>query len=405
MVHIFRDITDHKQAMAEKEKLAVQLQRSEKMEAIGTLAGGVAHDLNNILSGITSYPELILMDLPKDSSLRKPIRTIKQSGLKAAAIVNDLLTLARRGVVITEIINLNDVVKDYLKSAEFEKLKSYYPDIQIETHYQANLLNVVGSHVHLSKTMMNLVSNAAEAIASKGTISISINNKYVDRPRKGYNNFEEGDYVQLKVTDNGIGIPPEHVDKIFEPFYSKKKMGRSGTGLGMAVVWGTVMDHNGFIDVQSTVEKGTTFTLYFPATRKETVPEKTAVDIEKYMSNGESILVVDDVAEQREIASNMLARLGYSVDTASSGEEALDHLKNKAVDLLVLDMIMEPGLDGLETYKRILELHPGQKAIIASGFSETDNVKAALDLGAGQYIKKPYTLENIGAAVWNELSD
>jgi DNA-binding NtrC family response regulator len=171
----------------------------------------------------------------------------------------------------------------------------------------------------------------------------------------------------------------------------------------MAVVWGTVKDHNGYIDVQSTEGKGTTFTLYFPATREKIAKEKARLSIEDYMGKEESILVVDDVKEQRELALTLLTTLDYAVDTVSSGEEAVKYLKEHTVDLIVLDMIMDPGIDGLETYKKIIEVHPGQKAIIASGFSETDRVKEAQRLGAGQYIKKPYTLEKLGLAIKEEL--
>ena len=171
----------------------------------------------------------------------------------------------------------------------------------------------------------------------------------------------------------------------------------------MAVVWGTVKDHRGYIDLQSTEGKGTTFTLYFTVTRKEAVKDKSLVSMDDYMGKGESILVVDDVEEQREIATKILKKLGYSVSTVSSGEEAVDYLKNNSADLVVLDMIMDPGIDGCETYKRILELHPKQKALIVSGFSETERVKEAQRLGAGAYVKKPFLLEKIGLAVRGEL--
>lgn len=172
LVHVLRDITQQKKEAREKEGLALRLQRSEKMEAMGTLAGGVAHDLNNILGGIVGYPEILLMDLPEDSKLRKPILAIQRSGEKAAAIVQDLLTLARRGVVVNEVANLNEIITEYLKSPEFNGLKTYYPNIQIQTNLKADLLNVLGSPVHLSKTVMNLVSNAAEAITERGTVKI-----------------------------------------------------------------------------------------------------------------------------------------------------------------------------------------------------------------------------------------
>ena len=388
------------QKLVESEK---RLARAKKMEALGTLAGGVAHDLNNVLSGIVSYPELLLLELPEDSPLRKPILTMQKSGKKAATIVQDLLTLARRGVVATEVTNLNQIVDSYLKSPECENLEQFHPGVKIETDLEINLLNVMGSPVHLSKTVMNLVSNAAEAMPDGGNIFISTRNEYVDKPIRGYDDVKEGEYVILSVSDTGIGISSEDTEKIFEPFYTKKVMGRSGTGLGMAVVWGTVKDHRGYIDVQSTKGKGTTFTLYFPVTRKEITGRKQALPTDEYMGKGKTVLVVDDVEEQREIASAVLKKLGYSVTTVSSGEEAVEYMKGNSADLLILDMIMDPGIDGLETYRRILELCPGQKAIIASGFSETDRVKEAQRLGAGKYIKKPYTLEKIGIAVKEEL--
>ena len=404
LVHIFRDITLQKKELGEKGKLELQLQRSEKMEAIGTLAGGVAHDLNNVLGGVVSYPELILMQIPEeDVKLKKQILIIQKSGQKAAAIVQDLLTLARRGVVTNDVVNLNDVINDYLQSPEFDSLKTYNPNVKIETDLKRDLLNILGSSVHLSKTIMNLITNAAEAINDNGIITISSNHQYIDKPIRGYDEIEEGNYAVIKVADDGIGIPAEHINKIFEPFYTKKKMGRSGTGLGMAVVWGTVKDHKGYIDIQSNVGEGTTFSLYFPVTRKEIMEKMGTGAIEDYIGNGESILVVDDVEEQRQIASGMLKELGYSVLSVSSGEEAIEYLKSNKVDLLVLDMIMDPGMDGLDSYKKILEIHPGQKAIIASGFSETDRVKEVQGLGAGAYIRKPFLLEKIGLAVKKEL--
>ena len=397
------DITELKRAELDKRNLQAQLQRAQKMEAIGTLAGGVAHDLNNILSGIVSYPELLLMDIPQESPLRKPILTIQKAGERAAAIVQDLLTLARRGVVTTKVVNLNSIISEYLKSPEFENLKIYHPNVHIKTNFETDLLNILGSPIHLSKTIMNLVTNSAEAISDMGEIILSTTNRYIDRSLNGYDKIKEGDYVTLSVRDTGIGIPSEDLERIFEPFYTKKVMGKSGTGLGMAVVWGTVKDHKGYIDVKSSGGKGTEFTLYFPVIRQELTSDKPLLSIEDIMSKGESILVVDDVEDQRKIASEMLTKLGYSVVSASSGEEAVDYMKNHSVDLLVLDMIMEPGIDGLDTYKTILKIHPNQKAIIASGYSETDRVKEAQRLGATSYVRKPYLLDKIGKIVRDEL--
>lgn len=398
-----QDISARKKAEEERNKLEARLQRAQKMEALGTLAGGVAHDLNNILSGLVSYPELLLIQVPEDSPLRKSLETIQRSGEKASAIVQDLLTLARRGIVHTQIININDILQDHFRSPEHEKLRLFHPHLEFRISMDDSLLNIMGSPVHLSKTIMNLISNAAEATVEKGTIRITTKNCYIDKPILGFDTVKEGEYAALTISDTGIGISQDNVERIFEPFYSKKVMGRSGTGLGMAVVWGTVKDHNGYIDVHTIEGEGTTFTLYFPVTREDIVRNKPKLSIEDYKGKNESVLVVDDVEEQREIAFVMLTRLGYQVSVASSGEEAVEYLKDNDTDIVVLDMIMDPGMDGLDTYRRILEIRPGQKAVITSGFSETQRVREAQHLGARRYIKKPYLLETIGIAIRNEL--
>ena len=393
---IGRDITERKNFEA-------QLRQSQKMEAIGLLAGGVAHDLNNVLSGIVSYPDLILMDIPEDSPLRNKILTIQRSGLKAAEIVQDLLTLARRGVTTTEVIGLNDTILDYMESLEYEKLLAYHPDVSIQTNLSQNPPCIKGSSIQLRKIVMNLVSNAFEASPLGGAITISTRVECVELPIKGYQEICKGNFVVLEVKDSGIGIAKEDLNKIFEPFYTKKALGRSGTGLGMAVVWGIIHDHNGYIDVESKEGLGTTFTLYFPSTGDGIEIQKDIIPIKEYMGKNETILVVDDIEEQRKIAAHILEKLNYTVITAPSGEAAVEHMQTNSADLLILDMIMEPGIDGLETYRRIKALHPNQKAIIASGFAETDRVKEAQRLGAGEYIKKPYTMGKIGLAVGKAL--
>lgn len=402
-IRLLDEIKERKRIDKDKRELEERLARSQKMEALGLLAGGVAHDLNNVLSGIVSYPDLLLLNLPEHSSMRRPILAIQESGKKAAAIVQDLLDLARRGVTHREVLNLNDIIKEYLRSPELEALKEYHPKIVLEIRLDSKLLNIRGSTVHLKKTIMNLVSNAAEAQPAGGKITISTENRYVDRPIKGYDKVEEGDFVVLEVKDKGIGIAVEDLQRIFEPFYTKKVMGRNGTGLGMSVVWGTMQDHKGYIDIDSKENMGTVFRLYFPICREALSPKPEAVRLELFTGHSEKILVIDDIREQQEIASQLLSRLGYCVATVSSGEEAIDYLKNNPVDLIVLDMIMDPKMDGLDTYSQVLLINPHQKTIIASGFAETDRVKKALSLGVGQFLKKPYTLENLGLAVREEL--
>ena len=397
------EITVRKHAEEKIRENEEQLRKAQKMEAIGTLAGGVAHDLNNVLSGLISYPELILMDLPADSPLKSSLLAIKKSGERAANIVQDMLTLARRGVAVSEVVDLNDIIWDYLQSPEYERLRQTHPDLTLESSLEPDLLSIAGSPVHLSKTVMNLVSNAAEALIDGGTVTISSENRYIDKPISGYDDIEEGDYVTLTVSDTGIGIAAKDIESIFEPFYTKKAMGRSGTGLGMAVVWGTVKDHKGYIDVQSTEGQGTRFFIYLPACRQPSPRKESRPSIEDYRGRAEFLLIVDDIKEQRDIASGILTKLGYRVESVSSGEEAVDYLKTRTADLLILDMIMDPGIDGLETYRRILEIHPAQKAIIASGYSESERVKEAQRLGAGAYVKKPYLMEKVAVAVREEL--
>ena len=206
----------------------------------------------------------------------------------------------------------------------------------------------------------------------------------------------------VTVSDSGIGIATEDLPRIFEPFYTKKVMGRSGTGLGMAVIWSTVKDHQGYIDVHSTEGVGTRIDIYLPVTRKAPVVEESPIGLDK-LKGSEHILVVDDMPEQREIAIELLTELGYRVESVANGEEAIEYLKRNDVDLILLDMIMEPGMDGLDTYRNILDHKPRQKAIIVSGFSENDRVKETMHLGAGAYLKKPYVLEALAKLIRDEL--
>ncbi len=389
--------------ISERKRLEEQLKLSEKMKAVGSLAAGVAHDLNNILSGVVSYPDLLLVDLPPESNMREPLETIKKSGNKAAAIVQDMLTLTRRGVAVRKVVSPNTIINDYLNSPEFAEVQSLHPSVVLETSLVSELRPVNVSPVHLSKTIMNLLVNAYEAVGQSGFIKVSTANRTVNSPLLGYEEVKEGEYTVLTVEDSGSGIPEADLNKIFEPFYSRKEMGRSGTGLGMTVVWTTVKDYGGFLDVSSEEGRGTRFDLYFPSTAEEITEKKKAVDPKAYRGAG-TVLVVDDVLEQRNIASALLGRLGYQVVTAESGESALDFLQSNEVDIVVLDMIMDPGINGLETYREIIKLYPGQKAVIASGFADSELVEQAQQLGAGEYVKKPYSVEELGLALRRELA-
>ena len=388
-----------------QKQLEEQLRHAQRMEAIGTLAGGVAHDLSNILSAIVSYPDLLLMDVPSDSAFYDPLLKIKGAGKRAVAIVQDLLTLSRRGVSTTEVVDLNLIVGEYLQSPEYDDLLARYPDIQVEIDLSPESTAIKGSAIHLTKTLMNVVLNAAEAMPEGGRIQISTRNQTIeagDKRLKGEG--QAGEYAVLLVIDNGYGIAPEDLKRVFEPFFTKKVMGRSGTGLGMAIVWAAVQDHHGFINIQSQVGQGTQVELFFPATREKQVSTGLRQARIEHLGKGERILVVDDNDEHREIAIRMLTRLGYEVNAVASGAAAVEKFeKSFAPDLVVLDMRMESDMDGLSTYRRILQRAPQQKVIIASGLAESSGEKKALELGVGAWVKKPYSLREIGAAVRNAL--
>ena len=399
---VWRDINEKIAADADLQNAQERLARAQKMEAIGMMAGGVAHDLNNILSGIVSYPELLLLQLPESSTLRKPIEAIQESGQRAATIVADLLTIARGVANEKKSYDLNTLIDEYLRSPEHEKVQSLHPGRLCIENYQAKNAIISCSPVHIKKTVMNLVTNAIEAVKTNGTISISTSNTIVDTTENEERNIPPGEYVVLAVQDDGPGINDDDVNHIFEPFYSKKIMGISGTGLGLTVVWNTMEDHGGTIDVESN-EKGTCFTLYFP-TGPEIIPQQDSKKAEKLSTvKGEHILIVDDEPQLRDIASQILESLGYVISSVSSGESAVAFIEKNPVDLLVIDMIMAPGINGCQTYEKILRLYPQQKAIVVSGFSESGDVKAALNLGAWGFIKKPYSIEQLGHAVKKAL--
>jgi len=397
-----KEIAEREHSEIERLQLQDQLKRAEKMETIGKLASGVAHDLNNILSGIVSYPEMLLLEIESDHPLRHPIEIIQKSGMTAAAVVQDLLSLSRQTVTAKKVMSLNALIKDFLQSPEYVNALSVNPRVKVSVQLDEDILNVTGSSVNLLKTLMNLVNNAMEACMVAGTVVIATGCKYLDKPINGYERIPEGEYVVLSISDTGTGIAEEDLQKIFEPFFSKKKLGRSGTGLGMTLICSTVRDHDGFIDVKSSEGSGTVFDLYLPGTREPLSEAKAYPSISDCMGN-ERVLVIDDIAEQRRIAAMMLQKLGYRVHAVESGEQAVEYLKENAADILVLDMIMDPGIDGCETYRRILMHHPGQRAIIASGYAESERIYQAQGQGAGPYIKKPYTLEKIGRAVRSEL--
>ena len=397
-----RDISTRVQAEQEKIKLLEKLALANKIETLGLMAGSIAHDLNNILSGIVTFPEIILMQMDQSDKHRESIEFVRDAGKRAAAVVSDLLTVARGTTATKKICNLNTLIKDHLASLEQQAITSQFKEVRIETQFADDLLNINCSELHISKAVMNLLNNALEAIEKNGTIVISTSNRLLETPLKGYEAINAGEYVVFTISDTGAGIPEYALSKIFEPFYSKKEMGRSGTGLGLTIVWSTVHDHNGYVNVRSN-EKGTTFELFLPATRSQADEKPAGISMNAYKGHGETILIVDDQKSQRIIASNLLNELNYQTCAVASGKEAIAYLQQNKTDLILLDMIMEPGMNGRETYEQILKTNPAQKAIIASGFSDDEEVKKIRELGIFQFITKPYTIAQIGIAIKQTL--
>jgi len=398
MQGVWMDITRRKREETARTELLERLHRAEKIESLGIVAGAVAHDLNNALGILVGYAELLLHDLPAESPLREHARNILEGGERAAAIVQDLVSLARKGGPAGQMVNLNAIVGQYVKSPEFAALTGTCNRIRVQTGLDIDLLNVNGSPAALSRVLANLVVHGVEAMPEGGLLSIRTENRYLDRPEQGFEEIPEGEYAVLTVADTGIGITPGEMRQCFESL-------PAGDIRRTAIfsVRKAVREESGYIDVKSEPGKGTTVALYFPARRDEAASERNLLAASAYRGRGESVLVVDDVKGQRELAAGMLMRLNYLVTTAASGEEALRYMQRNRVDIVLLDMIMPPGRDGLNTYKEITKIHPRQRAVLASGFSEPDRIRQAQALGAGACVRKPYVMEMLARAVRCEL--
>jgi PAS domain S-box-containing protein len=387
-----------RETLDELKNTQLQLVQSEKMAVVGMTAGGVAHDLNNILAGVVSYPELLLATLPPDSTFRGPLEAIHASGRRAAAVVADLLTLAKGIARVKQHTVLHSLIDEYIRSVEFQAVIRDNPGVKVKVNDESRNVMISCSPVHIQKVIMNLVMNAIEAVAPHGGL-VTVSTAHLQPPADDGMNGGGG-YAVLEVADNGPGIPEENRDHIFEPFYTRKVMGKKGTGLGLTVVWNVVKEHGGKIDLESGAT-GTVFRVFLPA---EVGPvREEAAEGEIDLQGEGRILVVDDEPLQRDIASEMLASFGYEVVTVPSGEAAIEYLRSGIADLIVLDMLMPPGLNGLETYREILRIRPGQKALIVSGFSESSDVKEAMRLGVGGFVKKPYAMNQIARAIKMEL--
>ena len=387
---------------------------AKRLEALSVLAGGVAHDLNNALGPLVALPDIILSeleDLQLDKyvveGIRGDIESIKVASLRAAQTIKDLLTLGRQGRVAKEPLDLNRVVQHCLAVGELRFLQGKHHDTKIVVEVGPEPLIIRGSEAQLTRAIINLVHNAIESIKGCGQVIVKSFRSRVLEPTSGYESVEPGDYAVVTVTDDGSGISSAELGRLFEPFFSKKRTSeQSGTGLGLAIVHGVAKEHEGYVDVTSTVGKGTTFVLYFPIEQDTSRFSSKPVLAQPATAK---ILVVDDELIQLRTASRILTRRGYEVDTIESGRQAFDlmvgyaRIGDSPYQLVILDMLLNEEWDGLQVYEQIRQLFPKQKGVVVSGHAPTERVERAVRSGL-TWLAKPYTADALARIVGEVLT-
>jgi len=403
-VAAFRDVSARKHDEMCRLKMQEELTSAQRMKSIGLMAGSVAHDLNNILTAIVTFPELLLMKMGSTEKYREDIEMIRKAGKQAAAVVADLLTVTRGATSRKEGCSLNDIIESYKGSLDYLQLERDYPNAEITFRLNPQLASIEASPVHLTKTLINLLTNGIEAAGPTGTIAITTENRCLQKMKEGYEIIPPGAYTVLSVRNSGPGIADEDLPRLFEPFFSRKKLGRSGTGLGLTVIWNTIRDHHGYIDIHSSAG-GSCFELYFPTSPKTVPLLSQGAFTPPPVGNGERILVVDDEKSQLEVTAALLKRLGYIPLTATNGQSAVDYLRKEPVDLLLLDLWMEPGINGYETYREARKLRTDQKAILTSGYFRPEDKATSQTLGIRRHLTEPYSIQALAHALYEEFQD
>lgn len=403
-----RMLSKIKRMEEEKARLVELSQRDKRMKTVGMMAGGVAHDLNNVLSGVTTYPEMLLLNMDKDDPMYEPLSIILRSGQKAAEIVKDLSTLSKGSVSRDHIVDVNYLIREFIGSQTLIDHLPRHKYIKVVPIYSDKPVYIKGSETHIYKIIMNLTINAINSIEEDvGLVRIVTDIVTLSTPLDKYVDVRKGEYVKISVEDTGRGISKEDLDHIFEPFYTKNMLGieGSGTGLGLTIVWAAVHEHGGYISVESD-NTGSTFNIYLPLDKDAYVKKAPVTEIKKHLGDKEKILVVDDNKIQLRILSTLLKTLNYDVTTANNGEEAVGILKSgKEFDLIILDVLMPPGMNGCDTFREIKKINPNQKAIITSGYIDSSKVKSAMKLGIRYFIHKPYTINEISEKISKTLTE
>jgi two-component system cell cycle sensor histidine kinase/response regulator CckA len=372
-----------------RERLEEQLQQSQKMEAIGTLAGGVAHDINNIL-GIIMSSASVMMNRQNGGKRNLDLDNILSACRRGRDLTRNLLGFARKGTYIKEVIDLNELVvsSEKLFAPVIDK------DITITKDLDARLHKVYGDRSQIGQALMNVCLNAAEAIDGLGTISISTWNHSTKRSRLIRHRLPTGEYAAIQISDTGRGVDEETVNHVFDPFYTTKQPGQ-GTGLGLSMAYGTVKTHGGGIEMEGSPGQGATVTILLPAFDTEGYRDPTPSQIISPSGKGR-VLLVDD--EPLILTSNkrLLEALGYKVLTAKSGARAIELYESSPypIHLVILDFVM-PEMDGAETFERLKAIDPNVNVIISSGYSKDEKIEDVLLNGAKAFIQKPFDLDQI----------
>jgi PAS domain S-box-containing protein len=400
LLGVGRDITEQKLADAEKEKLQTQLAQAQKMESVGRLAGGVAHDFNNMLSVIIGNAELALMNIPPESRLYPRLKAVDAAARRSADLTRQLLAFARKQTIIPRILNLNDTL-----SGMREMLRRLIgEDIELTWISGGELWFVRMDPGQVDQVLVNLCVNARDALTGVGTISIETGNRTFDEVYcAGHAGFVPGEYVLLAVSDNGSGMDEETQSHMFEPFFTTKGLGK-GTGLGLATVYGIVKQNNGFINVYSEPGHGTTFKLYFPRYKADRAEKAPSIEGEEALRGVETVLVVEDEQAILDICKNILEELGYKPLTARTPGDAIGLFEEhkEEIHLLLTDVVL-PEMNGLELSKRLTAIKPGLKCMFMSGYtSDIIAHRGVLDKNV-QFIQKPISVKDLAVGVRKAL--
>jgi len=388
---VIRDVTRRKH-------LEEQLRQSQKMEAIGRLAGGVAHDFNNLLTVITGYSDMMLMEFDEMDPMHSVVSQIKEAAFRAASLTRQLLTFSRKEVVQRQVININELINDMEKMLG----RLIREDIELFTNYGSDIGMISADPGHIEQIIMNLVVNARDAIPNGGQITIESNNCIIDQPiiRDGLE-IKAGSYVKLSIKDSGQGMSNETKNRIFEPFFTTKSAGQ-GTGLGLSTVYGIIQQSGGYITVDSELDRGTIFHIYLPIIKDKKMEDNVIEKPKDKLKGKETVLVVEDENMVRKLACEILKMNGYNVIEASHGGIAILKSENKNIDLILTDIIM-PEMNGPELVDRILKSHPKIKVLYMSGYTDDSVVKFGVLSDDVQYINKPFNSTTLLQKIRNVL--